>query len=152
MKSNANSKLNGACVRSPEDVAKAIQLWAIYAHRYSTNLEVYSELLQKKADLKIRRRPISKNVLDDYPEIKFLRIKSKEEALAYLLDLSIPELGRLIEQIEGLEYNYTYKTVVNWVIEAEYKVSHYGLKASGVNPDAIGTTTRRYNRGVDTKN
>ena len=138
------------CVGSNTDaMSKAIHLWTLYSAEYSSNLAVYSELLQRKIELNIKKNVIHKGVLVDYPRIDFLRLKTEAEAQAYLSKLSVSELEKLIESISDLKYNYVYNTVVGWIRDARYQISHRVASTRyGIDPGTIRGPTRGRNRRV----
>ena len=138
------------CVGLNADAAsKAIYLWTLYSAEYSSNLAVYSELLQKKIELNIKKKVIRKGILTDYPRIDFLRLKTEAEAQAYLSKLSVSELEKLIESISDLKYNYAYNTIVSWIRDARYQISRSTASTRyGIDPGTIRGPTRGRNRRV----
>lgn len=109
-------------------ISKALLIWEIESPKYCTNLDTYHALLQRKKDLGIRSiRPIKKSTLREYPQIPFLKIKQIEKAKEFLSRQSISELRVLINNMEYvLKYNYSYKTISNWIAEAVYLIEHAG--------------------------
>ena len=142
MKENANSK-----TFRHRETARALELWAIYNPRYSTNVDTYLALLQRKRDLRIK--PLSKipeSVLKEYPDIPFLKLKNLGKAQAYLKKLNASEIRALIRRIEYVvEYDYAYRTVSNRIGEFEYQVKHHCVRRSGygVDPNSITGSSKK---------
>ena len=142
MKKNTNSKKHNTSTPTSRTVSRAMELWQIYGANYSTCLNSYKALLQRKRDLKIK--PLGKIpecVLKEFPEMPFLKIKKPGEAEAYLRKLDDIGVRRLIHRIEYMvEYDHSYRTVSNRVKEFEYQVKNHGKKGCcGLNPECIGS-------------
>ena len=148
---NANSTKEVG--KNLQSTNRAMELWAIYGPRYATNIATYRALLERKRELGIK--PLSKlpqNVLQEYPDIPFLKIDNPTEAKAYLDKLREHERRRLVHRIEYMvDYDYSYRTISTRVTEFEYQVKHYGERRHGVDPDSIGGRNRGRNRRVDEK-
>ena len=142
MKKDTNSKKYNASNPNARAIARAMELWQIYGANYSTCLDSYMALLERKRGLKIR--PLGKIpecVLREFPEIPFLKIRKSSEAEAYLRKLDDIGVRRLIHRIEYMvEYDHSYRTVSNRVKEFEYQVKNHGKKGCcGLNPECIGS-------------
>lgn len=129
-KKDTNGTKDNLTAPSRKIIMRAMELWQIYGASYSTCLNSYTALLQRKRDLKIR--PLGKlpeGVLREFPEISFLKIREPSEAEAYLRKLDDVSARRLIDHIEYVvEYDYSYRTVTNRVKEFEYQVKYHGQK------------------------
>lgn len=135
MKKNTNSKKNNAMAPPREVISRAMELWGIYNAIYSTAVESYRALLERKRELKIR--PLNKipdHILREYPDIPFLKIGKPDEAQAYLEKLNVAEVSMIIHHIEYMiEYDHAYRTVTNRVREYEYQIKYHHQK----NPYAV---------------
>ena len=109
-----------------KSVQRAMDLWKIYGEKYRTNVQRYKELLAKKRELKIYPlNALKKRILNAYPEIPFLRIEDKDEALAFLEVMRASQIKRLIEYIEYVvEYDYAYCTINSRIVDYDFEIRH----------------------------
>ena len=149
---DTNSK--NITIPSHEKFARALELWVIYNPRYSTNVDTYLALLQRKRDLGIKPlRKIPEYILKEYPDIPYLKLETLGEAQAYLGKLNAGELTKLIHHIEYIVcYDHAYRTVSERVVEFQYQVDHYSQRSAyGIDPDSISSRRRGRNHKMDDK-
>ena len=148
---NANSTTKTGNV--PQSIKRALELWEIYGPRYATNVATYRALLERRRELGIK--PLNKLpqiVLQEYPDIPFLKIDSQAEAREYVKKLREHERLQLVHRIEYMvSYDYSYRTISTRVTEFEYQVRHHGERRHGIDPDSISRQSRGRNRRVDDK-
>lgn len=100
-------------------VNDAMYLWGVYSDLYRNLPEEYERLLEEKRTLGLKLHTITKSDLKDYPEIKFLKLETSEEAKEYLLDKRPSEIQAIIRDIKSMAgTNYAFRTLRNNVEES----------------------------------
>lgn len=139
-------------MKDRENISAEIwHLWHIYAEKYCSGLATYEELLQKRSELGIRPlRRLPKYVLNDYPDIPFLRF-SENFAKLYLNVQSTKTLKILLKTLRGLEHNYAYNTVQTRIVDFKYEISNHDTSAVRkncfLNPDKVCGKSKMRGRG-----
>lgn len=112
-----------------ELISQIMVLWKENAVDYRTLPLRYRFLLKerKKGNLKLRYNNkfysvnyVRPGVLREYPEIPFLRILDEETARISLSDLNLGRLVRRLRQLNNLTANCAYRTLKDWVADANY--------------------------------
>lgn len=117
----------------------ALEYWDHYAYLYVTWLPRYYALMEEKRALKLRGHALKKEILDEFPDIPFFKLKTREEAESFVDGLSKHELDVLLHEIKcGIE-SRSYRTVKAKVYDLGYMVRHAKQKKSmfGYDPDYI---------------
>lgn len=116
-----------------------MQLWSAHSENYRTLPLRYRFLLAAKRELGIAPlNVVRKSVIDEYPEIPFLRIFDEDTARMSLEESSTGRLYYLIEAItHAAYYDYAYCTIYNRVVEYTYELNrHQSPKTEfGIDPD-----------------
>ena len=116
---------------------RLLSLWASCSRTYRNISREYDELLAQKRVLGIKLCKIPTSVLREYPYIPFLEQSNEKEAVEFLKELSIDKMKEIDGEIDMLiNYNYTYRTLRDWVYQARYQIEHKGERSVfGINPD-----------------
>lgn len=122
----------------------AISLWDTCSNRYRTNLVEYEFVVSELKRLKIKYRGVSVQVIREYPEVSFLRISERDDAIAFLIESEDSEVRRIIMAVEDLQFNYSYVTIESFLVDARWRISHNGKnKMNFYNNSLIPGRTRK---------
>ena len=131
-------------------VDRAMELWYIHGESYRSLLPRYYALREEMRKKKIPVKDgIPKCVLTSIPEVDFLNIRDRNEALRHLDGSSVASLKLIIAKIEDLSINYVYNTVKWRIADYAYRVKHYQDNRSGfgIDPDCRRMTATAKNHG-----
>ena len=105
-------------------IGRMMTLWRECAEDYRVLPFKYLFLLEEKRRAKITlKKPTLR--LEDYPSIPFFDILVEEEAREWLNSKSTDELDYEIYRLSSiLQDDYTYRTIKDWVVDANYKLQH----------------------------
>ena len=113
-------------------VREAMELWATHGERYRTNISRYNTLLDRKRQLGIKPlKRLTKQVLKEYPDLPFLRIAKREDALEFLYSMRISDVRAMIRHINyELNFNYSYNTICSRIIDFDVEIYNFGKRPS----------------------
>lgn len=115
-----------------------IRLWESYHYRYTEAIDKYHEAVEKRRKLRIPLKKVRKEVIEDYPNLPFLRM-TRTEAELFVGSLSPKERSILYyEIVEMVDCNHSYNTIVNYVIDTQREEKYHARKRScnslGIDP------------------
>ena len=145
----AHSKINSKEYNDIFD--ETLALWSKYASEYCSLLKNYYDALNKRkaANVKKTYSKIKKTDLDEFPEIALLRFKNKDEAIEYMLNLTMGSLVSVRFQIlnffeiDTKLYKDLKAKTFDYRHQASYKTAYKSSYA--VNPDACGCGKKYHN-------
>ena len=116
--------------------SQAIQSWRANAEEYRNLIPEYHRLLEKKVWLKAYEpgcksmplRKLPKDVLSGLVKIPFFEIKNEEGAIAYLKELDIHGLNRLLATITTALNSYSYATIRSKNFDYRYEIANYNCR------------------------
>ena len=145
----AHSKINSKEYNDIFD--ETLALWSRYASEYCSLLKNYYDALNEIKDANITKTysKIKKTDLDKFPEITLLRFKNKDEAIEYLLNLTMDSLvsvrfqildffeinTKLYEDLKAKTFDYRHQVRMKKAYKSSY----------AVNPDACGCGRKYHN-------
>lgn len=110
-------------------IDQMISLWRSSAEEYRILPLKYLFLIKEKRAAKLTLNAFSVRILDEYPNIPFFNLTHESEARVWLESKTTPDLEY---ELYSLEYtlggNHAYKSLKDWIIDANYKLSHRGKK------------------------
>ena len=127
-----------------ELVGKAMIVYDTWAKDYQTTRSEYEKLISEMRKLRDRGkvtaiRPIPKTVLEDYPNVEFLKLQSREDAFFYVENMTITELRRFVDFVENVVlYDYSYRTIRERNKDMRHILSNYEQPRNdfGLEPDS----------------
>ena len=105
-------------------IGRMMSLWRECAEDYRVLPFKYLFLLEEKRKAKIKlKKPTLR--LEDYPVVPFFNILLEEDAKEWLNSKNTDELDYEIYRLSSvLEDDYTYRTIKDWVVDANYTLQH----------------------------
>ena len=109
---------------------RLLGLWLKNHEAYECLIPKYNELLDQIRDLNSKRGDhisffkIKKSELNDYPNIKLLKIHRERDVRVYLDRLEEEEMIELANVIQDYLESYIYRTLINKIAEYEYRLAH----------------------------
>lgn len=106
-------------------IKKGLELWRQHAKTYRILPIKYRFLVSAKKELKIKARPFSKEVLKDYPSIRFFDILGEDDARWFLKNKPTALIRVIVDKAERtVSEDYVYRSLLSWVKEAMYIIEH----------------------------
>ena len=107
-------------------IQRGMSLWNTTAEEYRTLPFKYLFLVTLSKERGTKIKPITKSKLEDYPDIEFLKILGKSDALEWLMQQkSADPLERTLDKIDLLlETSYAYSSMKSWIIDVAYRLEN----------------------------